>query len=429
MVSSYAPDSFYPHFCVLHTTKTGRRATVPVSERVFVGKSGSDVPNGDRMCYLSAVMMRIPLLRLGLFVVLMVGVAAGVFSQTDQSAGPTERDDPRMVIARGLSEYPVTVGDQYRVFLQRGGGTTQIEFSIPGTYIVNLGPVGVFSAEDMTLEMLRDRVEAAVESAYPSSFPRLELVSIGLFRVWITGAIPNARLVQAWGLSRLSELVGTADTSEASLRRVEIISDGGASATYDLFRARRGETAEDPLVRPGDRIVFPSRIDEVSIGGQVLFPGTYEVLDGDTLDDVIFRYAGGLTPTADPTRVKITSVEGNGNVTEESVGFISREYDIEELPAENVALRDQDRIAVPSRAEFLPAIFFEGAVCGSVLAEERVAGGGANQSDQYRYQFHPGETVADAVRAIRERFLTTADLSAAFIERDGDRIPIDIAST
>lgn len=69
------------------------------------------------MCYLSAVMMRIPLLRLGLFVVLMVGVAAVVFSQTDQSAGPTERDDPRMVIARGLSEYPVTVGDQYRVFL------------------------------------------------------------------------------------------------------------------------------------------------------------------------------------------------------------------------------------------------------------------------------------------------------------------------
>jgi len=374
--------------------------------------------------------------RLGLSVVLLLAVAAGAFSQTvpaGQTPGSAERDsaerdDARIVIARGLSEYPVTVGDQYRVYLQRGGGTTQIDFSIPGTYLVNLGPVGVFSAEDMTLEVLRDRVEEAVGNAYPSSFPRLELVSIGLFRVWMTGAIPDARLEQAWGLSRLSELVQAVDASEASLRRVEIVSADGASSTYDLFRARRGETSEDPLVRPGDRILFQSRLDEVAVGGEVLFPGTYEVLEGDTLDDVIFRYAGGLTPTADATRVKITSVEDDGNLTEESVGFVSREYDIDELPAENVALRDQDRVSIPSRADFLPAVFFEGAVRGDVLEEERVAGGNANQSDQFRYQFHPGETVADAVRAIRGRFLTTAALSAAFIERDGERLPIDIAA-
>ena len=638
--------------------------------------------------------------------VLLVVLAPGVFGQVDQSGrAPASENlnseaDERLVIARGLSEYPVTVGDQYRVFLQRGGGTSQINFSIPGSYRVNLGPVGSFSADGMTLEDLRDRVERAVAEAYPSSFPRLELVSVGLFRARLTGAIPDARIEQAWGLTRLSEMVGAADTDEASLRRVVVVSNDGRRNSYDLFLARRGASEEDPLVRPGDRIVFQPRLREISVRGEVRFPGTYEILPSDTLRDVVrtyaggmtdlavedrveirriandgraeridftdraqqttsledrdaivvrsrvdtfpivylegafeepnrgeedsdgdqpdqpdrlesriirrmllegetlldvlravegrlhpeanlreglirrratgedvavdmeallyerqqeldeplqpndriiipfgifevfitgevtaagyeevrsldrlaqivspyltdfssqravtvrsangdeqtydlFRarrfgerdqnpylqpgdtviverrdrevritgeverpgtyqllpgeelgtlideYAGGMTTISDPTRVRIVSVSDEGESFEASAGLSNREYDLREQPSETVELKDRDRISIPSREEFLPAVFFEGAVQGTVTEEEMVNVSNASQSDQYRHQFRPGETVADAVRSIRGRFLTTADLDQAFLERDGEQIPIDIAS-
>lgn len=339
-------------------------------------------------------------------------------SRDEESRDEESRDNDRLVIARGLSEYPVTVGDQYRVYFQRAGGTSQIEFSVPGSYQVNLGPVGSFSVEGMVQEDLRERIENAVSDAYPGSFPRLELVSVGLFRVRLTGAIPDARTEQAWGLTQLSEIVRGADTSEASLRRVTILSDDGDSNIYDLFRARRGESEEDPLVRPGDRIEFRPRFREVTVRGEVRFPGTYELLESDTLEDTISRYAGGMTDLAVRDRVEIQRVANDGE---------AERIDFTDQMLRNTALADGDTIIVRSHVDTFPTVVFEGAIRGQVSSDEEVAGT-TSQSDLYRYTFRPGETAAEAVRAVRSRFLTTADFDRAFLERDGERINLDVES-
>ena len=362
--------------------------------------------------------------------VLLVVLAPGVFGQVDQSGrAPASENlnseaDERLVIARGLSEYPVTVGDQYRVFLQRGGGTSQINFSIPGSYRVNLGPVGSFSADGMTLEDLRDRVERAVAEAYPSSFPRLELVSVGLFRARLTGAIPDARIEQAWGLTRLSEMVGAADTDEASLRRVVVVSNDGRRNSYDLFLARRGASEEDPLVRPGDRIVFQPRLREISVRGEVRFPGTYEILPSDTLRDVVRTYAGGMTDLAVEDRVEIRRIANDGRA--ERIDFTDRAQ-------QTTGLEDRDVIVVRSRVDTFPIVYLEGAFEEPNRGEEDSDGDQPDQPDRLesriiRRMLLEGETLLDVLRAVEGRLHPEANLREGLIRRraTGEDVAVDM---
>ncbi|MEX2443979.1 MAG: SLBB domain-containing protein, partial [Alkalispirochaeta sp.] len=255
------------------------------------------------------------------------------------------------------------------------------------------------------------------------------IIPFGIFEVFISGEVTQAGFEDVRSLDRLSRVVGPYMTDYSSRRDVTVRSATGAEQTYDLFRALRyGERDQNPYLQPGDTVIVSRRDRQVQITGEVERPGTYQLLPDEQLQTLIEEYAGGLTSIADPTNVSIVSVaEPSEEEGDDASGFYNRDYNLTTQPAGSVELNDRDRINVPSREEFLPAVFFEGAVRGTLTEDETVATTNATQSDQYRHQFRPGETVADAVRAIRGRFLTTADLSAAFLEREDQQIPIDIA--
>ncbi|MEX2443980.1 MAG: SLBB domain-containing protein, partial [Alkalispirochaeta sp.] len=347
--------------------------------------------------------------------------AAGSGSDTRSSTGDT---DQRLVLARGLSEYPVTVGDQYRIYLQRGNSTSQINFSVPGTYEINLGPVGSFSVQGLTQEELKLLVEDAVTDAYPSSFPRLELLGVGIFRVRLTGSIPESRTEEAWGLTTLEELTSDVDMSEASLRRVTVVSRNNQRRTYDLFRAQRGEDDENPLVRPGDRIVFNPRSREISVRGEVRFPGTYELTASDNLQDVIEQYAGGLTELSLRERIEVRRVADDG---------AARRIDYTNRSERRFELADGDRVVVRSRVETFPIVYVEGALEPPPSEAENADGAEAGQPPETRSRvirrtLYQGETLLDVLRSIEGRLHSDANLREGLVRRraTGEDRPVDM---
>lgn len=256
------------------------------------------------------------------------------------------------------------------------------------------------------------------------------VIPYGRFQVFVTGEVTNAGYSDVSSLERLSQIVEPYLTDYSSIRDVLVRSVTGEEVSYDLFRARRfGERDQDPYLQPGDTVTLIPRDRLVTISGEVKRPGSYQLLEGEELDSLIELYAGGFTPTADTNRVSITSLNEVESATEPI--FITRKYQLSETPARTISLSDSDVIRISSRTDYLPVVFFEGAVLGPGGRDDTAVSAdqasNLNASDKFIYQFTVGETVADATRAIRNRFLRTSDLSNAILEReDGRRIAVNL---
>ena len=56
--------------------------------------------------------------------------------------------------------------------------------------------------------------------------------------------------------------------------------------------------ADDPYLRPGDVVTLFKADRTVTLAGAVYRPGTYQLLPGETLKNLIDFYGSGLTDTA-----------------------------------------------------------------------------------------------------------------------------------
>lgn len=233
------------------------------------------------------------------------------------------------------------------------------------------------------------------------------LIPFGEFEVYVSGEVKRSQWVSLSTLTRL-EMIRAHFTPYSSERNVVVESRDGSRATYDLHRAdRAGDARQNPFLRPGDRVVVRKYDRQVRIAGQVKRPGTYQLLPGEELSDLIYDYADGPTVDADLEDIRITRSASEG----EDLSTL-RYVDAGANPA--FGLLDQDAVSVPNRNDYLPVVFFEGAVGGG---EEEL--GEESTSDQLRYQFRPGETLSYAVRQIAGRFTPASDLENAYLLRQG----------
>ncbi len=215
---------------------------------------------------------------------------------------PPEREEirNRLLLSKSRQNYPVTPGDIYDLTYRSAGTEASTEILVESDYALNLGIFGKVNAANMTFPELKARVEEIISTAYPNSVPFLEIKSVGLFQVFMTGEVPQTEFVTVWGLSRLSEVVQGKLSNYSSIRKIGIKSKEGMLQEFDLFKALyQGVVEEDPFVLPGDTIVIYRRDREIEVKGEVFRPGTYQILRYESLEEIIEIYAGGLTKLAD----------------------------------------------------------------------------------------------------------------------------------
>ncbi len=349
-------------------------------------------------------------------------------------AEPTAADaGARLLLAISSAEYPVTPGDTYRITYLQAGTSVASEVTVQSDYTLNMGIFGVFNTRGMTFAELRPTVEKKVAASYPRSTPALTIVSVGVFQVLVRGEVLRVANVSAWGLSRLSDLLSGLLDPYSSIREVRVISPGGQAQVYDLFQAERfGRMDQNPYVRPGDVIEVARRGREVQLVGEVLRPGTYQLLKEDSLEELIERYGGGLTRLAEPSRIRIERVEAQA----------ARTYYID-LKAEyrRVDLVDGDVVTVRSQVTGMPLVFLEGAVlprpsdasllgvaAAAPAGEGESASGEATVYNRINQPIKPGETLFGLLEENWPFISAYADLPRAYLLREGkpEPIPVDL---
>lgn len=306
----------------------------------------------------------------------IVCASAQGYAQAPPSPSPSGEETSSPLIARdappqrGFSDTPwegaidaqrYLVGPGDRMLVELWGMndlTAEVVVNAEGRLLIPR--VGVFNARGETLAKLRSTVEKRLRQVYPALHGGLTLSRPRTFLVHVTGAVLHPGSFPATPLSHVSSLVQAAGgpLPRGSTRRVELrrADDTGTRAVADLARyALLGDRAADPNLLDGDTVFVPLRALEVEVSGAVQRPGRYELVAGRDVSELLelaggytIEAAGGLplrlSGRAEGDRVSVRSLASQG--------------------AGHTALRDGDRLHVPSLADLRRTVVVEGAVVG-----------------------------------------------------------------
>ena len=375
-------------------------------------------------------------------------VTVFVFSQTsslsDLSAltgslnktSPVEGDTniPNAQLAMSLSYYPVTAGDVYTLTYAAAGNAVKYVIPVDTSYKIRVANLGVINCEGLSYMQLKSQVESIVIKNYPLSGVQFVLTSPSSFIVTVSGEVKETVECSAWSLTRLSSVVLPYLTNYASTRNITVTSSSGTSKNYDLFLAKRnGDLSQDPYLRPGDTVTVNRYERKVKIEGAVERPGEYELCSGENLKELVEKYAGGLEPLADTSRIELVrTVTGNGNSGVKA--YLSGE-DIKK----NKELVCYDSVYIFSYWNMKPVIFVEGAVSENVVlstsnSNADKAQGAVLQSNGASLEsvnrlimpFNEGEDYSYFIRRNKNMFSANSDVEKAYVLREGKAIPMNL---
>jgi protein involved in polysaccharide export with SLBB domain len=388
------------------------------------------------------------------------------------------------MLARSSADYRVTAGDVYT--LTYTAGTTPVNYMIvvDPSYRIRASNLGVVNGAGKTFIQLKNEVETIVTNNYPLSGVQLVITQPAIFKVHVKGEVPVAGEVSVWALSRLSSLLSNLITTDLptsyfqrsnsqmpnsqttnsttsnsvssnparsnsitsnpqtpdssaldlfnstliSLRDVSVRSSNGQTRVYDLFKARRlGDLSQDPYLRPGDEITFNRANRVITVGGQIMRPGTYQLMDGENVKELIEFYGSGFTPIADKTRIELVRIVNSVDIAGDKIFLTERDI------IGNYTLDNLDEITIPIISQLQPVMFIEGAVIDELLgirlsstSSSSTSTSNIATSNRLIVQFNKGETYASLVRRNIMWFTTVSDTSNAYIQRNEERIFINL---
>jgi protein involved in polysaccharide export with SLBB domain len=163
-----------------------------------------------------------------------------------------------------------------------------------------IGPINAFENGTTFLELknhlklkIREQLGEGVQSS----------ISLGAFRSIRVFLLGEVRRQGGYTVSALSTmlnalLTGGGIKETGSLRKVELKREGKIFKTIDLYDLMlKGDIDGDSLLQPNDVIFVPMVENQITVSGSVRRPAKYEILGGETLQNVI-SLAGGSTNRA-----------------------------------------------------------------------------------------------------------------------------------
>ncbi len=208
--------------------------------------------------------------------------------------------------------------------------------------------VGGIDLNNSTLSEGKDKIKSAINKYYKNVDVFVTLVDFRKIKVSLLGDVkyPSSQVLSA--NSRLLDLITASKglTETSNYRNIKIVSRNSEEHSYDLLKYLRfGDKDNNPFLLEGD-VVLVDKVDKVvTIYGEIKFPGIYEFVNGETVNELI-NLAGGFTHLARKDTIEVISFDEMGNRQ------ISNYYSYDQLKTESVKLKYQDQVVVRQLPEY-----------------------------------------------------------------------------
>ncbi len=208
------------------------------------------------------------------------------------------------------ADYRISLRDQFRVILT--GSRDQIfnlNVNLDGTILFpELGSIYVVG---LTFSEVKSKLSNLINQSYIGVNIDISLQNLSAKKVTIVGAVktPGTYLVNPFS-TITGALAYSGGISEiGSLRNIKLIRNNGTVFSFDLYDLLiKGDRSNDLTIEAGDTILINAASQFIEIRGAVNRPATYEILDGEKVNDIV-NFALGFTQTANKSRISIAFLD------------------------------------------------------------------------------------------------------------------------
>jgi protein involved in polysaccharide export with SLBB domain len=178
--------------------------------------------------------------------------------------------------------------------------------NIPGVGIINVGGKTIETATSM----IKSRLSASNYAIGRGTSVQVSLGNIRSIKVIMVGQLLKPGTYTLSSLSTVFNALYAAGgpTENGSLRQIEVIRDNHIIRHLDVYDFLvKGSQKDNIALRDQDIVRVPSYRTRVELTGQVKIPALFEVIPGESLQDIL-GYAGGFTDSAYTARIKVSQI-------------------------------------------------------------------------------------------------------------------------
>ena len=255
-----------------------------------------------------------------------------------------DANDNTATTARILpASYLIGSGDVIR--LQLYGSQNRFEqVTVNAEGAINISQIGPVYVMGITNGNLTNYLQSQVSSLMVGVNISASVISSRPIEIFIVGEVSSPGSLVVSAFSTLTDAIMGAGgvTSQASLRDITIIRDGGSVVSTDLYQfIIQGNRDSNPQLLSGDVIILKAATQLVSVIGESRRQAVFELKDDEGIEELI-TFAGGLNANAD-IESAILERWGSSGVTE----AITLEQ------AVRTGFKDGDSLRIPSRINAL----------------------------------------------------------------------------
>ena len=241
-------------------------------------------------------------------------------------------------------KYIVGPGD---LFMASVWTTTEnnITFKIESNGKAIIPMIGVIDLTDLTFNNAVKKIKKEISKKFINAKIDIVLIEAKTVSVPIYGAVVKPGVYTVSGTDRISDVIllsgGFLPTANA--RAIVIENPTLPVEKVDIIKDIRTQQNGSPYVHSGDEIYVPNRKDIIQINGAVNYPGIYDYVSGESLDDII-DIAGGLTRGVDSSRILVTRfLNDKDSIVRFEIGY---------KLAKTFVLQEDDYIFIPKIKDY-----------------------------------------------------------------------------
>jgi len=216
--------------------------------------------------------------------------------------------------------YILGAGDELIIDIYGASEITYQEQISPDGQIIIQG-IGPIRIAGISVEAAKSKIFKKLTNIYsglggrnPNTFAQVSVGNIRTIKVNVIGQVqrPGTYSLNSFSSVFNALYLSGGPTEKGSLRRIRLIRDGEEVNVFDVYDYLFDSSNDSNIIlQDGDQIVIDPFINRISLAGAVKNPAKYELLEGETFEDLI-SFAGGFE--GDAYQETITIERNNGRM-------------------------------------------------------------------------------------------------------------------
>ena len=208
------------------------------------------------------------------------------------------------------NDYKISLRDQLSIILTGSKDATyDLNVKLDGTIL--FPEIGSISIVGLSFNEVKEKLTDLINDSYIGVNIDVSVKNLSAKKITIVGAVntPGTYLVNPFSTITGALAYSGGISEVGSLRNIKLIRNTGEVFSFDLYELLiYGDRSNDKTIEAGDTILIGAASRFVEITGAIVRPAIYEVLDNESVEDII-DFSLGFTQTANKSNVSVSFLD------------------------------------------------------------------------------------------------------------------------